>query len=351
MTPRLGEGGNTSRRSPLRAVLQPVAARLKQWTVRTAVDAAHAIDDDRLGPDPTRTARHASTAGRDSTDLVLAEILRTTPVDDLNDPVAFADFLRTCIEPRGFDVTWLRRAEDPDADAHRFEAVIARLGSEVSPIPVAPARDIAQYADRLRGRRERYQQLRWLGDIGSHAAAASSDGRAGRVLSTAVRYGRPGSCVELGTAYGVSSMFLLAELERTCPGSRLVTVDVREPQYGIAREALTTRHGDRVRCEMLQSPDDLTPILEAAAPIDFVFHDAEHSGEAYVRDFARLLPHLAPGAIVLFDNIKWEHAVFSGGASGTYEGWREVANHASVLNAAECQAPELTDAWGVLQVR
>jgi predicted O-methyltransferase YrrM len=173
----------------------------------------------------------------------------------------------------------------------------------------------------------------------------------GRVLSTAVRFTRPTSCVELGTAYGLSALFLLAELERVSPSGRLTTIEVREPQHGIAKALLEHRHGDAVRCALVGNAQDLPAVLDAARPIDLVFHDAEHSGDAYQRDFELLFPRLAPRAVVIFDNIRWDHKVFSRGPSRTYDGWRAVADDARCLAAVECSGADVGDSWGLVLVR
>ena len=36
-------------------------------------------------------------------------------------------------------------------------------------------------------------------------------------------------------------------------------------------------------------------------PCDLLFHDGAHSREAYIEDFNAFAPHLAQGAIVIFD--------------------------------------------------
>jgi len=328
--------------SPLRRL----AARVHRSATAIGLESARAIEEDRR-------SRHDPLGARApyATEMVVRELLASAGgVDRLHDAAGFVEFLHTCIEPRGFDVTWLRRASGIDEHAHRFEAIVARLASETPPIPVATALEIARVLDDLKANRQHYQEGLWLGDVGTHAQAGSSDGRMGRVLATAVRFGRPVRCLELGTAYGVSALFLLAELDRTSPTGRLCTVEIREPQFSIARTLLESRYPDRVRCELVGRADDLPRLLPQIGPVDLVFHDAEHSGAAYRRDFELLVPHLSSGAVVIFDNIRWNHRVFSGGESGTYEGWRVLAEDQRVVSAAEVTGGDVGDAWGLLLV-
>ena len=69
--------------------------------------------------------------------------------------------------------------------------------------------------------------------------------------------------------------------------------------------------------------------------MDFVFHDASHSRDAYVRDFELLAAGLPPGAVVLFDDIRWEDERRAGASAQTYAGWTAVVAHARVRRAAE----------------
>ena len=48
----------------------------------------------------------------------------------------------------------------------------------------------------------------------------------------------------------------------------------------------------------------LPRIVKSLKRVDFLFHDAGHSREDYVRDFDAVLPILAPGAVILIDDIR-----------------------------------------------
>lgn len=69
--------------------------------------------------------------------------------------------------------------------------------------------------------------------------------------------------------------------------------------------------------------------------VDLLFHDAGHSGEAYVRDFAAALPFLAPGSVALFDDIRWFDPQLMTTDPKCYEGWMEVTRHPRVRRAGE----------------
>lgn len=65
------------------------------------------------------------------------------------------------------------------------------------------------------------------------------------------------------------------------------------------------------------------------------FHDGAHSEHAYTTDFACYEPLLAPGAVLLYDDIRWEDARIAQTPSRTYEGWRKVVSHPRVRAAYE----------------
>src|SRR5919198_426587 len=65
------------------------------------------------------------------------------------------------------------------------------------------------------------------------------------------------------------------------------------------------------RVELWQGSIDevLAAVVEDAAPIDHAFFDADHTEEATVRHFDALLPGLAPGAVVMVDDLLWSDAM------------------------------------------
>ena len=128
----------------------------------------------------------------------------------------------------------------------------------------------------------------------------------GRVLLRLVRELGPSSCLELGTAFGISTSFCAAALELGGSG-RMLTLDAAREWGAIAEEGWRSL-GLEPRIEMRlgqigSSSGTLPAALAAAAPIDFVFVDAEHQAAPTLAYFEAMLPHLAPGAVVVFDDI------------------------------------------------
>lgn len=109
--------------------------------------------------------------------------------------------------------------------------------------------------------------------------------------------------VEIGTAIGYSTLWLALALGR---GGTIVTIDPDSTRTARAREFWRRAGVDDDRVEVVNAPalDALradTPAL--AGPFDLAFIDAlKNEYSDYVRE---LRPRLAPGALVVADNVLW----------------------------------------------
>ena len=50
-------------------------------------------------------------------------------------------------------------------------------------------------------------------------------------------------------------------------------------------------------------------------PIDYIFIDGHHEGQATIRYFSQIKPYLSPSAIVVFDDINWSDSMNQAWAS------------------------------------
>ena len=121
-------------------------------------------------------------------------------------------------------------------------------------------------------------------------------GRADR--GAAVLVLRPESCLELGTAIGISAGYQGAALEMNRRGV-LRSIDRSRPLIGHARELLAGLRITRVDLILGDFDEVLEDVAAQAAPIHMVFLDALRDHDPNLRQFRRLLPHLAPGAALV----------------------------------------------------
>jgi predicted O-methyltransferase YrrM len=133
----------------------------------------------------------------------------------------------------------------------------------------------------------------------------------------------PQACLELGTAFGISGAYLAAALESNAAG-RLTTMEGAREWAAIAERGFEDLGLSRV--ETVVGPISETFDKAAAGgPFDYVFVDAEHSEEAIQEYFRTILPHLAPSAVIVFDDIDF--------SEGMWRAWRVVASHERVSRA------------------
>jgi hypothetical protein len=253
-------------------------------------------------------------------------------VEGLADPARYAGFLRDCFGDLRFAVKELKAdAAAPDTSGLCFRSLLDHLSSGAFPLGAAPATRIGQIADGLLADRRPFDRDTWAGDVGLHAGAASSFARKGRLLAEVVRIMRVQSALELGTAYGLSALFIDSALPES---GRLVTVERSRPQFDVAGEVFERWGSDRIEQAGGATSWVLPDLVQTVAGADFLFHDAEHSGKAYVDDFTGAEPLLGPGAVVLYDDIRCPEPG-RGAGSGTSGGGSEPPAPARGPAAAE----------------
>lgn len=263
-------------------------------------------------------------------------LLEPDALSGIRFPVAYVEFLRHCIEPVAYPVAVIKtESSPPDTRANQFEMLVDRLRKGLPAIEYPVARDIGLIADRYRNLPEPIEVQRWVGDMGLHFSISSSFGRKGRILFNIVRFMRCESCLELGTAYGMSALFILAALKAYAQSGLLATIEAWDSIFSLSSSMLKQKYGEMVSCHRGASSDVLPKLLLSLGSIDFMFHDSTHTGAAYIRDFNQVVENLAPGAAVLFDDIRWDdHRIVAGGTN-TYRGWKTVISHPRVRRAIE----------------
>ncbi len=175
----------------------------------------------------------------------------------------------------------------------------------------------------------------WAGDIHNHFHVSSSFGYKGRVLNSIIRIMRCENCLELGTAYGMSALFILEALDSLGKSGHLTTIEGLDLQFSLASKMLNTKYSDRVSCHLGMTQEILPKLVKSIGNIDFMFHDAGHTKEDYIRDFTNVLPILLPGSVIVFDDIRWYNPRLFAKSPRCYEGWMEIIAHPRVVWAIE----------------
>jgi predicted O-methyltransferase YrrM len=138
---------------------------------------------------------------------------------------------------------------------------------------------------------------------------------------------------------------MLEALAKHGEHARLTTLEGSELQHALSSALLKQHYGDKVSCVYGWTGQLLAELVTSVGQVDFMFHDAGHSRLDYTRDFNAVVPVLAPGAVVLIDDIRWSDPRFFKGDPQCYRGWRDIADHSRVGRAVE-----IDDSMGLLLI-
>jgi predicted O-methyltransferase YrrM len=121
---------------------------------------------------------------------------------------------------------------------------------------------------------------------------------AGRLLYALVRAGRPGTVVEFGTSFGISTIYLAAAVADN-GGGRVLTTELSAAKVAAARSNL--RHAGVDGPVTVLAGDARETLADVPGPIGLVLLDGWK--DLYLPVLRLLEPRLAPGAVVAADDI------------------------------------------------
>ncbi len=144
-----------------------------------------------------------------------------------------------------------------------------------------------------------------------------------------VREFQPERCVELGCCLGISACYQGHALRLNGARGRLWTLEGAPMLADVARRHIGEQGlQDRVEVVVGRFQDTLQGVLERNGPIDYAFIDGHHDEEATLRYFEQLLPHLAPRALLVFDDINW--------SDGMRRAWARLAADPRIQVSIDC---------------
>jgi len=118
--------------------------------------------------------------------------------------------------------------------------------------------------------------------------------------------------IELGACAGLSARYI-ASVESM---KELITVEGSKELAKIATETLKSHDNARVINALFDDALD-QELVNVEQKFDLAYIDGHHEKIATIHYFNRLLPHLKPGALVLFDDISWSYDM--------REAWDEIS--------------------------
>ncbi len=162
--------------------------------------------------------------------------------------------------------------------------------------------------------------------VGTVCRATSKSPRSALFLMKLCARGGARRSLELGTSLGISGAYQAAGLE--AEGGSLVTLEGDAARAAIARRTFEALGLDRINVIVGLFHDTLGAALDGTEAFDTVFVDGHHDGPATIAYHERILPHLAPDAIVVFDDIGW--------SSDMAQAWRTLSTRPEFAVAVDC---------------
>jgi predicted O-methyltransferase YrrM len=142
--------------------------------------------------------------------------------------------------------------------------------------------------------------------------------RKGRLIYRLVSYFKPRTIIELGTSFGISTMYMAMGYRN----SHVVTLEGCPDTVNIAGHNFNRIGLSNIE-EICGNFDAKLPeILQKSGTVDLVFFDGNHKKEPTLRYFDMCLNHVSNNTILVFDDIHW--------SQGMKEAWENIRQHPSV---------------------
>lgn len=153
--------------------------------------------------------------------------------------------------------------------------------------------------------------------VGALMRHVSRRHKEGALLYRICQYYQPKQCLELGAHLGISTIYQGLGLEK----SSFLTIEGIPEFAEVARQNLH-KMGLTAEVKVGRFEDVLENMdLQDFQP-DYVFVDGNHTEEATLNYFQMLLPNMADGGIMIFDDIYW--------SKGMMNAWQTIAAHPEV---------------------
>lgn len=142
--------------------------------------------------------------------------------------------------------------------------------------------------------------------------------REGDLLYLLCRELQPKRCLEFGTNLGISTLYQMAAL---APDAEWHTMEGSAALAEIAQRNFR-QFGIQPIVHIGEFSQILSELLIDKKPFDYVFIDGNHRYAPTIAYFEQLLPHIADGGCIVFDDIYWSEEMRTA--------WREIAAHPAV---------------------
>lgn len=261
-------------------------------------------------------------------------LLGQIPVPEMARPNELSKLAYQLFRRHTFDVRLLKTGDKDSQNSALAKQLQRDLTAGVNSMNGTDAKTVLETANRCFGMTD--IRLNDRIDVSTHFQLSSSLADKGRLLHEVARIVQPEHMLEIGTAYGMSALFLMKAARKANENARLQTIEISEPQYSIASDMLTREFGNAVTCHYGNANQSIADLISDSRDcFDLVFYDGPHDGESYRQDFNRLLPSMKSGSVFVLDDINWFDRRFAKHNPHCYKGWQSIARHPRVDCALE----------------
>lgn len=139
----------------------------------------------------------------------------------------------------------------------------------------------------------------------SKACKASMPRRSSEFLGSLVKVFSPKVGLELGTNVGISAAYIASAM----PGGELVTLEASPYRIAQARNLHRVLGLSNVDYVQGLFAETLPTTLQGIDGIDFALIDGHHQYQPTLDYFDAIHPFMSPGAVVVFDDIRWSEGM------------------------------------------
>lgn len=158
-------------------------------------------------------------------------------------------------------------------------------------------------------------RFRRVGDI---ARLSGTPPKIGRLLFNMLRYYKPEYILELGTSFGISTLYMaLANAN-----AKISTIEGCANTAEIAQKNFSRMKLHNIKMHVGEFGGLLSKVTEKIPRLDFVFIDGNHRKEPTIKYFEACLEKKHNDTIMVFDDIYW--------SKGMHQAWDQIKSHPEV---------------------
>lgn len=139
-----------------------------------------------------------------------------------------------------------------------------------------------------------------------------------RILFNAVKYYQCKNILELGSSLGISTAYL-ASVDSEY---KVVSLEGNPSSADIARHNANQLQLKNIEIITGSFEDTLMPTLTKMQKVDLAYLDGNHSYDATIDYFDKILPYIHENSVIVLDDIYW--------SDGMLKAWKKLQSHSSI---------------------